>query len=253
MDLKFRNHFLNQWAKYFGNADLPITFFYTDDPGSVTKAAVPKGWSCIIGELALVRNGKSLAWNLNSLSCGGSQRYFGYTSKMRPNFEYFLSYGIENKMEGERYIQSPEMVKEIMSNMRCIPAKGKYIVFKRFDNLTPEDEPVAAIFFATQDVLSGLFTLANFDQADGLGVIAPFGSGCSSIVYQPYFENEKENPRAVMGLFDVSARPYVPKDRLTLSIPMKKFRKMVGYMDESFLITESWEKVRERINKESSH
>jgi hypothetical protein len=35
-----------------------------------------------------------------------------------------------------------------------------------------------------------------------------------------------------------------------MSIPMKKFKMMVGYMDESFLITESWSKVRERINKD---
>ena len=250
MDLKFRNHFLRQWAKYFGDAELPIAFYYTEDPGDVAKAGIPKGWSCIISELALVRHGKSLSWNINSLSCGGSKRYFGYTDKMRPDFEYFLSYGIENKMEGERYIKTPEMVKEVMSNLRCIPAKGKYIVFKRFDNLTPGDEPVAVIFFASPDVLSGLFTLANFDQVDGLGVIAPFGSGCSTIVHHPYFENEKENPRAVLGMFDVSARPCVPKERLSLAIPMKKFVRMVDYMDETFLITESWKKVSERIRSD---
>ena len=76
MDLKFRNHFLRQWAKYFGDAELPIAFYYTEDPGNVAKAGIPKGWSCIISELALVRHGKSLSWNVNSLSCGGSRRYF---------------------------------------------------------------------------------------------------------------------------------------------------------------------------------
>ncbi|MFH1160191.1 MAG: DUF169 domain-containing protein [bacterium] len=109
------------------------------------------------------------------------------------------------------------------------------------------DEPVAAIFFATPDVLSGLFTLANFDRVDGQGVLAPFGSGCSSIVYHPWFENEKENPRAILGMFDISARPCVPKDRLTFAVPMKKLEKMVPYMDESFLITGSWKKVKERF------
>ena len=54
--------------------------------------------------------------------------------KMRPNFEYFLSCGIENKMEGERYIRTPELVKELMKNQKMLDITGKYIVFKRWDN-----------------------------------------------------------------------------------------------------------------------
>jgi hypothetical protein len=52
----------------------------------------------------------------------------------------------------------------------------------------------------------------------------------------------------VLGLFDVSARPHVGGDELTFSIPIQRFIQMVGYMDESFLITKSWEKVRLRLN-----
>ncbi|MBL7138694.1 MAG: DUF169 domain-containing protein [Bacteroidales bacterium] len=77
--------------------------------------------------------------------------------------------------------------------------------------------------------------------------MAPFGSGCSSIVYHPFFENEKEDPKAVLGMFDVSARPCVPKDTLTFAIPMKKFTKMISFMDESFLITPSWQTVKKRL------
>jgi hypothetical protein len=49
-------------------------------------------------------------------------------------------------------------------------------------------------------------------------------------------------------MFDVSARPFVGKDELTLAVPMKKFEKMVENMEESFLITKSWEKVNKRID-----
>jgi len=131
--------------------------------------------------------------------------------------------------------------------MSCIPARGKYVIFKRFDQLTPDESPIAVIFFAKPDVLSGLYTLANFDQPDGNGVIAPFGSGCGTIVQKVWLESEKENPKAILGMFDVSARPYVPKDILTFAVPMKKFVQMVDNMDESFLITNSWDKVRKRL------
>jgi hypothetical protein len=247
MDLNFRNNFLQKWAKYFGDCELPITFFYLDDPGDIARANIPDKHSCIVCELALVRKGRPLAWNGKSLGCGGARRYLGYADKMRPDFEYFLSHGIPDEMEGERYIKTPEMVKEIMANLRCVPAKGRYIVFKRFDQLTPEDDPEAVIFFAKPDVLSGLFTLANFDQPDGNGVIAPFGSGCGSIILQPLLQNDLENPKAILGMFDASARPCVPKDVLSFAVPMKKFISMAENMDESFLTTKTWITVKNRI------
>ena len=74
-----------------------------------------------------------------------------------------------------------------------------------------------------------------------------FRAGCGSIVLHPYLEKDAERPRCVIGMFDVSARPYVQKDDLTFAMPMSKFRRMVENMDESFLITSSWEKVRKRM------
>jgi len=50
-------------------------------------------------------------------------------------------------------------------------------------------------------------------------------------------------------MFDVSARPSVPGNTLTIAIPMNKFEKMIDNMEESFLITKSWAKVRRRITK----
>ena len=60
-------------------------------------------------------------------------------------------------------------------------------------------------------------------------------------------EKEQDSPRCVIGMFDISARPFVEKDVLTFAAPMKKFQTMVANMDESFLITHSWEKVKKRV------
>ncbi|HTX88393.1 MAG TPA: DUF169 domain-containing protein [Bacteroidales bacterium] len=243
----FKQEFLSQWEKYFGSRELPVAFFYTKDRGDIPAARQDKPWSCLICELAQVRKGESLAWNEKNLKCGGSMRYLGYTQKMRKNFEYFLSCGIPGEMEGERYIRTPEMVKELMEHTVVPDRKGEWIVFKRWDKLESGDEPIAVIFFANPDTLSGLFTLANFDQVDGHGTVAPFGSGCSSIVHRAIEESKKENPAAVLGMFDPSARPCVPRDTLSYSVPMKKFEKMVGYMDESFLITDTWKEIRKHL------
>ena len=118
MDSKIKNEFLLKWDKFFGKAELPFVFFYSLNPGTATLADESKGWNCIICELARVRKGESLAYNEAGLRCGGSKRYFGYAKGMRPNFEYFLSSGIPGKMEGERYIRTPEMVREVMKKMQ---------------------------------------------------------------------------------------------------------------------------------------
>jgi uncharacterized protein (DUF169 family) len=206
-----------------------------------------KGRRCLIAELAKVRRGRPIAFNAESLGCGGAKRYLGYTGTMRPGFEYFLSCG-KDEIEGERYIRTPELVKEIMQNQKRLSAGSRNIVFKRWDKLTENDDPEIVIFFARPDVLSGLFTLANFDQSEPNGTITPFGAGCGSIVHYPLIESMSERQRAVIGMFDPSARPYVPEDVLTFSVPVKRFLRMIDYMDESFLITETWEAIKRRIH-----
>jgi uncharacterized protein (DUF169 family) len=249
MDLKTKDEFIRLWSKYFDGAELPITFYYTDEAGRAKEVEPPSGHRCVICDLARVRSGESLCFSVDSAGCGGAKRYFGFSQDIGPNFEYFLSCGIPGKLEGERYKKSPELVKEAMKKAPQFNAPGRFIVFKRWDQLDESDDPQVVIFFAVADVLSGLFTLANFDQADPNGVFAPFAAGCGSIVHYPYLERDSKLPRGVLGMFDVSARPCVPQDMLTFSVPMSKFVGMIENMEESFLITPSWGKVRRRISQ----
>jgi hypothetical protein len=248
MDMQFKKLFIEKWEEYFGGAELPITFAYSDNPGGASYKDTNKNWNCLISELMKVRNGESLAYNINNIACGGAKRFLGYTEGIRPGFEYFLSHGNE-EIEGERYKCTPELAKVFQDSIKTIPANNRYSIFKRWDKLEETDEPEIVIFFAKPDVLSGLFTLANFDQSDANGVISPFGAGCGSIIYYPYRESKKEDSKCVLGMFDVSARPGVQENILTFSTPFKRFETMVNYMDESFLITEAWKKVKKRIGK----
>lgn len=50
-------------------------------------------------------------------------------------------------------------------------------------------------------------------------------------------------------MFDPSARPYVEPDRLTFAAPMEKFVRMVGNIEESFLTTPTWKKIRDRMSR----
>jgi uncharacterized protein (DUF169 family) len=240
-----KEEFPKLWKKYFDGAELPIAFYYTDD--DTVAGPPPKAERCLIANLARVRRGTPVRFGKTEIGCPGGRRYTGYAETLMPNFEFFLSCGIPGKMEGERYKKSPELVREVMAEAPRPAAPMKYLVFKRWDRLEASDEPEVVVFFAQPDVLSGLFTLASFDTAEASGVIAPFAAGCGSIVFYPYLEKDKPDPKCVIGMFDPSARPYVPATTLTFAAPMSKFLLMVANMEESFLITPTWDVILKRI------
>ncbi|HPL63194.1 MAG TPA: DUF169 domain-containing protein [Syntrophales bacterium] len=244
METALKERFIRLWRKYFGPADLPIVFFYTDEKPA---AETPPG-RCIIQGIYRVLEGRDAVFDAETARCAGGRRYAGFTSEVMPDFEYFLSCGIPGKLEGERYKKSPELVREFMRLGPELKAPAKYLVFKRWDKVG-EEIPEAVVFFARADVLSGLFTLANFDRPDMDGVYSPFGAGCSTAILYPRLERNAALPRAVLGMFDVSARPFVGEDRLSFSVPFNRFLTMIGNMEESFLVTDSWKAVLRRIQK----
>jgi len=246
MEEERRDVFVSLWRKYFGDAELPIAIFFSD-VGTQGVAITAESGPCIVNMLPRVRKGQTLSFSAESRICGGARRYLGFASGVdMPKFEYFLSYGIPGKLEGERYKKSPELVRESVKSSASFKAPKKFIIFKRWDKLSKSDEPEIVVFLAGLDVIAGLFTLANFDEAEPNAVICPFGSGCSSMVYHPYLELRSPRPRCVLGMFDISARPCVGKNTLSFAIPLPKFQKMVDNMSESFLTTDSWRNLRKR-------
>lgn len=243
MDEEKRERFVSQWRKYFGDAELPIVMFYADEAVPTAVSRPPSGL-CVVEMLSAVRKGKTLRLSAKDRMCGGAKRYLGFTVQAPTrDFEYFLSYGIPNKLEGERYKKSPELVRKAQKHLQPFKAPRPFIVFKRWDKLSESDAPEVIIFLADLDTVSGLFTLANFDEAGPNAVICPFGSGCSSIVYHPYMELRSRRPRCVLGMFDISARPCVDADEISFAVPFPKFERMVENMDESFLTKSSWKSL----------
>jgi hypothetical protein len=247
MDAAFAGFFISRWRKYFAGAGLPICAFYADEVREVDLRESTHEQRCLIGNLNRVRDGFPFVYDAKTPGCPGGKRYSGFSQTLRPNFEYFLSCGIPGEMEGERYKKTPDLVKAYLESHPPFRAPGKNLVFKRWDKVLAQEQPQIVISFAAPDVLAGLFTLANYDRADPYGVIAPMGSGCASILQYPLEEASAAQPRCVLGMFDVSARPHVPAGALTFAAPMRRFEQMVCNMDESFLITGSWDAVKNRL------
>ncbi len=100
MDMNRKKQFLRLWEKHFPGAELPIVFYYTDEAGSAESAKPPAGHRCIFTDLARVRAGHSLRFDVSSVGCFGGKRYTGFSNAAMPSFEHFLSCGIPGKLEG---------------------------------------------------------------------------------------------------------------------------------------------------------
>jgi len=247
MDMQLKEDFIRRWRTYFPGAGLPLAFYYTDTP---VQAEIVKPGSvsrCFIGALAKAREGQSMAFGADSIGCPGGKKYLGFAEQIGDDIDRFLSCGIPGKMEGERYKKSPGLVKEFFRKVPGFKAPARYIVFKRWDLLNEKDVPEVVVFLAKPDVLAGLFALANYDTADPHAAVVPWGSGCSTVVMYPYLEKDSAVPRAVIGMFDISARPFVARDEISFAVPLQKLAGMVAEMEESFLVTSSWKALQKRL------
>jgi uncharacterized protein (DUF169 family) len=242
---------MKEYEKFYerlGLGEHPLGVFYSEEEPA--RGVKPKGGGheCMIALLKRARHhGETVYFDENHIGCAGGAYYMGFRAMSMRKIEYFLSCGIPGEMEGERYIKTPELAREYFASTKPRRAPAKYGIFKLLDKLAANEEPEVIIFFASPDVLSGLAVLTGYASERPDAVRLPFSSGCGSIVTHPLKEGEKENPQAILGMFDVSARPFVEPSVLTFAMPTKLFLTLLNNQDESFLITNSWKKVRERI------
>jgi uncharacterized protein (DUF169 family) len=246
---QFSEESWKQFREALGLTESPLGIYYTNDkPEGVTPKEGLSG--CMIGLLRNAsRKGNTVYFDKAHFGCPGGAYYMGFFESPRPNIEYFLSCGIPGEMEGERYIKTPERAREYFTKMIPRRAPATYCVFRPVEQSQKGTEPEVVVFFASPDLLSGLFTLTNYALERTDAIQAPFGSGCGTILTYPLKEAGKEQPRATLGMFDVSARPMVEKDTLSFAMPYAIFLKLLENVSGSFLQTESWKKVLLRIQK----
>lgn len=232
------NEFIERYRDAFGDAaPMPIAFGYSDNAVSEIKR-VPK---CMIGTISNVRHGESLTLTEENVICGGGGLYTAFR-EMPERVPMFVS-------EVEHYKQSKEMVIDYVNNLHIQITNKPYLNFVRIDKLKNWDEAEAILFFATPDILSGLCTWAFYDNNSSDAVTTQFASGCAAIVSFAINENRKNGNRCFLGMFDPSARPLVPENELSFTIPMCRFKRMLETMNDSALFQKAFSIIKKRINK----
>ena len=230
--------FIIKFREAFGDAaPLPVSLAYGATPAGEVKS-VPK---CMIGAVSKVRYGDSLTLCADNVLCGGGALYTAFRP-MPERVPVFVS-------EVEHYKKTKEMVKDYVDSLGITLTDKPYLNFVRVDKLSSWDDAEAMIFFATPDILSGLCTWAFYDNNSPDAVTTLFASGCASIITFAVNENQNCGRRCFLGMLDPSARPLVPENELTFTIPMSRFKEMLDTMNDSALYQKAFSALKRRINK----
>ncbi len=243
----------------------PVAILFTNQKPAGALQFKEGRWGCVVSMLQAAANGKTAVFDRKTAGCigGGTGLGFGNTYKDFPGgIEYFLSTGNQEFCEseagkqiirnwakltqGEAYKKNPEFAKSFIDALPYYDVPTEYVVFKPLQKLLPDEKPEVVIFLATPDQISALVTLTNFSRHGGENVMIPWCAGCHSICIIPLNEGKKDNPKAVIGLIDISARKQVNKDILSFSVPYKLFLEMESNVEDSFLAREEWQKMKER-------
>ena len=240
----------------------PVAVYFTDKLPENQEQFLDGKKFCAATSLIASAKGKSTIFSRNTYEgCIGGKMGLGfdntYDSAQFP-IECLLSTGDDALAQlgksspfpmgrGERFFASPEIAlrwRDACLGFATIP--NEYVVFKPFSAVSQEDPPALVVVFANPDQISALVIITNFYRGDMLSVIAPFGAACQSICYA-YNEAKKEKPMAIMGFFDTSQRPTLPKELLSFTITFSMYEEMEKSVDESCLSTDIWKKIDKRL------
>lgn len=235
-------------------------------------------WGCVMFMFANAAKGRTAAFDRETYGCwgGGVGLGFGNAYVHFPGgvecFARFLSTGntgwekgkeialglegtagkefTENFLQGEGYVKTPELVEQWLEELPITEIKSTYVLFKPLGEVDfDREQPETVVFLADPDQLSALVILANYGREGMENVIIPWAAGCQTIGILPSREGKSIQPRAVVGLTDISARKYVRNllgsELLTFAVPREMFLEMENNVAGSFLERHTWRSLLE--------
>jgi uncharacterized protein (DUF169 family) len=240
-------------------ATSPVAVILTDTKPEGALQFKEGRWGCVGSTMLAVSRGRTAVFDRESFGCPGGGVGLGFGNQYEQcNFaiDALLSTGaaaIAEQMnrsstrmgEGERFFKTPELVRTWLASMPITDVPTEYVAMKPFDQLTAEDDVSLLIFFVNADQLSALAVMTGYSRGTRESVIARFGGACQSILFG-YAEAQRDEPRGIIGFFDIAQRSHVDKATLSFTVPWTLFLEMEANVAGSFLEMEDWRKLRER-------
>lgn len=233
-------------AKHISLQNCPVAVLWADE--------MPKGaihfqegkWGCVVALIKAASQGKTACASNAATVCQGGKAGLGFQGYEHGGIEYFLSTGNEKMPRSEYYKKTPELARIFTDTIPRVEPKP-YLVFKPLSMVEAEEKPECIIFLVNADQLSGIVTLANYDQETQDNVQLRFASGCGQAVLYPLAAEAAGKKNCYIGLTDPSARKVIGKEILSISIPYSRYVEMEQEADGCFFATDTWEIIKKRI------
>ena len=255
----------------------PVALLWSDEKPPDAMQFKEGKWGCVMFLYANALRGRVSVADKQTYGCWGGGVGLGF-GNCYPDFPggmegfcYFLSVGnkqakttqhlvksfanshssfSDDFIDGERYLQNPDLVEEFVRHLPIVQIPKKYVVLKPLKRVEEGEVPVTVSFLADADQLSALVILANYDRSDFDGAVIPYAAGCQTLGIFTYKESNNPKPRCVVGFTDISARKYigkaVGKNYLMFNMPFERFVQMEKLVDGSFLEGSLWKSLAER-------
>ena len=255
----------------------PVAVVWSDKEPKDVARFKSQQWGCVVSFFAAAATrGISGAFDRKTYGCwgGGVGLGFGNQYESFPGglscFCGFLSSGnedseqgstISEKMKsmgygrmaddfiaGERYIKSPEDAQRFVRSLPMQDIPAKYVIVKPLDLVDPDQDEIKNVtFFVDPDGLSALVLLAGYGGPDKESVIVPWAAGCQVPGVFAYRELERDRPRGLVGLTDITARRNVRTilgpQVLSFTAPWPLFLEMEKNVAGSFLTRMTWKSL----------
>lgn len=229
---------------------LPVGMFYADEKPEKSLTIKTKGQGCIAPFVFAASKGKVAAFDKNSTGYPCSAFYLGFQEWIFPGIEKFLSNGPMIGRECEKFVETPAKAKEYVESLIPNKINEKAVVYKPIEMFKDNEKPEIVVLFANADQMSALVMLLHFNEPDRQDkIVTGFSSSCAAVSTFPLkFAKEGIN-KAFWGFHDIAARSSYPADITSLAMPFNMYAEMCGILKESFLFTENWQIILNRINK----
>jgi hypothetical protein len=216
----------------------PLIALYDTVPSPGFEPLVePKDTDCCFAYFERWMKGETLVVKKGGPGCPGGHRGLGLENTSPPFMAHFLSDGV-GAPAGEGLRATADIAQALIDRAKPVRNKSGHVLI---GPLRPEkwDLVGSVTFFVSPDVLSAVTTLAGYWSSDKDVVVAPFGSGCSSLL-RALGEYEDDDDPAVLGGLDIAMRRHLPDDMLTLSVSPARFAKMLTFDEANFLNKPWW-------------
>ena len=152
-------------------------------------------------------------------------------------------------LHGERYLKDAETTRGFLATMPIFDIPANYVFVKPLGLADPSREDIKSVtFFANPDQISALVVLANYTEPSLENVAVPWAAACQIMGIFAYRELERDHPRALLGLTDLSARLNVRtslgNNVLSFTMPWPLFLSMEQDVDGNFLQRKTWDELR---------